>query len=145
MRRYSTLLIAFMAVAGLMIASNTQAQKKRMKNYETALRKKMDGKMRAKPGWKCQATLMDSNDREGQDVELLLTMPINDFMEFAPVAALEAAAIPHNFPVVFIFLRDQNTRRVGRIAFSDAEPIAGRYLAGDKDAINEMKDAIIWH
>jgi len=105
----------------------------------------MDAKMKAKPGWKCQVNLYDSNDREGQDVELRLSMPINDFMEFAPVAALEAAAIPHKFPVVFIFLREENTRRVGRIAFSDADPIAGRYLAGDKDAIDEMKDAIIWH
>ena len=72
-------------------------------------------------------------------------MPIDEFMEFAPIAALEAAAIPHKFDVVYIFLREERTRRIARVAFRDAEPIAGRYLAGDKRAVREMKDALIWH
>jgi hypothetical protein len=87
----------------------------------------------------------DSNDGNGQDVEIRLTMPIDLFMEFAPIAALEAAAVTHKFPVVYIFLREETTDRVARVAFRDAEPIAGRYLAGDKNAVKEMKDALIWH
>lgn len=89
--------------------------------------------------------LHDSQSGEGQDVEIRLTMPIAEFMEFAPVAALEAASIPHKFPVVFIFIREETTDRVARVAFKDAEPIAGRYLANDSGAIEEMKEALIWH
>lgn len=95
--------------------------------------------------WKCEVKLAASNDGDGQDVEIRLTMPTDDFMEFAPVAALEAASIPHKFPVVYIYLREETTDRVGRVAFRDAEPIAGRYLAGDKKAVDHMRDAIIWH
>ena len=87
----------------------------------------------------------DSPDIAGQDAEIRLTMPINDFMEFAPIAALEAAAIPHKFSVGYIYLREETTDRVGRVAFADAEPIAARYLAGDEDAVEDMKDALIWH
>lgn len=86
-----------------------------------------------------------SHDGEGQDVEIRLTMPIDAFMEFAPIAALEAASIPHKFPVVYIYLREETTDRVARVAFRDAEPIAGRYLAGDKGAVDEMRAALIWH
>ena len=87
----------------------------------------------------------ESNDGKGQDVEIRLTMPIDAFMEFAPIAALEAAAITHKFPVVYIFVREETTDRVARVAFRDAEPIAGRYLAGDEGAVDEMRDALIWH
>ena len=87
----------------------------------------------------------ESNDGKGQDVEIRLTMPIDAFMEFAPIAALEAASIPHKFPVVYIYVREETTDRVARVAFRDAEPIAGRYLAGDKGAVDEMKTALIWH
>ena len=87
----------------------------------------------------------ESNDGEGQDVEIRLTMPIDAFMEFAPIAALEAASITHKFPVVYIFVREETTDRVARVAFRDAEPIAGRYLAGDVGAVDEMRDALIWH
>ncbi len=87
----------------------------------------------------------ESNDGDGQDVEIRLTMPIDAFMEFAPIAALEAAAINHKFSVVYIYLREETTDRVGRVAFRDAEPIAGRYLAGDKDAVEDMRDILIWH
>jgi hypothetical protein len=87
----------------------------------------------------------ESKDGNGQDVEIRLTMPIDAFMEFAPIAALEAASIPHKFPVVYIFIREETTDRVARVAFRDAEPIAGRYLAGDRRAVDEMKAALIWH
>jgi hypothetical protein len=43
-------------------------------------------------------SVYESNDGKGQDVEIRLTMPIGAFMEFAPIAALEAASIPHKFP-----------------------------------------------
>lgn len=87
----------------------------------------------------------ESNDGKGQDVEIRLTMPIDAFMEFAPIAALEAASIPHKFPVVYIYVREETTDRVARVAFRDAEPIAGRYLAGDEGAVDEMRAALIWH
>lgn len=87
----------------------------------------------------------ESNDGKGQDVEIRLTMPIDAFMEFAPLAALEAASITHKFPVVYIYVREETTDRVARVAFRDAEPIAGRYLAGDEGAMNEMREALIWH
>ncbi len=87
----------------------------------------------------------DSQDVDGQDVEIRITMPIDAFMEFAPIAALEAAAVPHKFPVGFIYLREETTDRVARVAFVDAEPIAGRYLAGDDDAVADMNEALIWH
>ena len=87
----------------------------------------------------------ESNDGDGQDVEIRLTMPIDAFMEFAPIAALEAAAIVHKFSVVYIYLREETTDRVCRVAFRDAEPIAGRYLAGDEDAVEDMRDILIWH
>lgn len=90
-------------------------------------------------------SLYESGSREGQDVEIRLTMPIEAFMEFAPVAALEAASIPHKFPVATIFVREETSDRVGRVSFRDAEPIAARYAAGDEDAIEDMKDALIWH
>ncbi len=87
----------------------------------------------------------DSQDVDGQDVEIRITMPIDAFMEFAPIAALEAAAVPHKFPVGFIYLREETTDRIARVAFVDAEPIAGRYLAGDEAAIQDMNEALIWH
>lgn len=87
----------------------------------------------------------ESRDGEGQDVEIRLTMPLDDFMEFAPIAALEAAAITHKFAVVNIYLREETTDRVVRVAFRDAEPIASRYLAGDENAVADMKKILIWH
>jgi hypothetical protein len=120
------------------------AQGARMEAYQNALQGKMNSMMTG--GAKCKVNLMDSQSGEGVDVELRITMPINAFMEFAPVAALEAAALPHKFPAVYIFLREETTDRVGRIAFADAEPIAGKYLAGDKKvATEEMKNKIRWH
>lgn len=95
--------------------------------------------------WKSTVDVYESNDGQGQDVEVRLTMPVDEFMEFAPIAALEAAAIPHKFPVVYIYVQEETTDRVGRVAFADAEPIAGRYLAGDKNAVREMNQALIWH
>jgi hypothetical protein len=95
--------------------------------------------------FKTVVNVYQSNDGHGQDVEIRITMPVDSFMEFAPVAALEAAAIPHKFPVVYIYLREETTDRVARVAFRDAEPIAGRYLAGDVDAVSDMTKIIIWH
>jgi len=69
----------------------------------------------------------------------------SSILQFAPIAALEAAGIPHKFPVVYIYLRHEQTDRVGRVAFKDAEPISGRYRAGDSRAVREMNDALIWH
>jgi hypothetical protein len=73
-------------------------------------------------------------------------MGIREFESFAPVAALEAAAIPHKFDVVYIYVRHEATDRVGRIAFKDAEPLAAMYVAGEREQATErMKTTIIWH
>jgi hypothetical protein len=143
MKKYTNLLVAFVAVAGLLLASNADAQKKRIRTYKMNLEDKMGSMI--KEGWKCVVNVGDSNNGKGQDVEIRLTMPIDEFMEFAPIAALEAASIPHKFDAVYIFLREEKTDRIARVAFHDADPIAGRYLAGDKRAVREMKDALIWH
>ena len=102
---------------------------------------------RAPEPFECVVIVGDSQDMDGQDVEIRITMPnmLNAFMEFAPIAALEAAAVTHKFPVGFIYLREETTDRIARVAFVDAEPIAGRYLAGDEAAIEDMKEALIWH
>lgn len=42
-------------------------------------------------------------------------------------------------------LREETTDPVARVAFRDAEPLAGRYRAGDSDAVEDMKEALIWH
>ena len=97
--------------------------------------------------FECVVLVADSQDVDGQDLEIRITMPgmLSAFMEFAPIAALEAAAVPHKFPVGFIYLREETTDRFARVAFVDAEPFAGRYLAGDEAAIDDMNDALIWH
>ena len=88
----------------------------------------------------------DSPDGKGRDAEIRLTMGIREFESFAPVAALEAAAIPHKFDVVNIYLRHEATDRVGRIAYKDAEPLAAMYVSGEREQATErMKSAIIWH
>ena len=151
MKRYSKLFVAVLTLAGLFVTSDSFAQKRRISKYTMDLEDKMDQKMNSlmkekeAQGWKCVVSVGDSNDGDGQDAELRFTMPIDQFTEFAPIAALEAAAIPHKFPVVYIYLRHEPTRRIGRVAFRDAEPIAGRYLAGDDRAVREMTKAIIWH
>src|SRR3972149_8373350 len=80
-------------------------------------------------------SVYESNDGKGRDVEIRLTMPIGAFMEFAPIAALEAASIPHKFPVVYIYLREETTDRVARVAFRAAEAMARRYLAGEQGGV----------
>ncbi len=90
--------------------------------------------------FKCVVIVGDSQDVVGQDVEIRVTMPVDAFMEFAPIAALEAAAVTHKFPVGFIYLREETTDRIARVSFVDAEPIAGRY-----PAVEDMKEALIWH
>ena len=43
------------------------------------------------------------------------------------------------FALMFIYLREETTDRIARVAFVDAEPIA-RY-----PAVEDMKEALIWH
>lgn len=144
MKRSGMRLLSLVAVSSVLAVSLAWAQGARMEAYQSALQKKMDSMMSG--GAKCKVNLTDSQSGNGQDVELRITMSMNLFMELAPVAALEAASIPHKFPVVYIFVREETADRVGRIAFADAEPIAGKYLAGDrKTAIEEMKNKIRWH
>ena len=74
---------------------------------------------------------------------------IDEFMEFAPIAFLEAVAVPHNFPTGKIYIRETTTRKVGSLDFRAADPMAGKYLTGRpkavENAIAEMNSAIKWH
>lgn len=162
MRRVAIWSLALTAIAGLMISSNVHAQNKgRQENYQKALQQKLDSKVaemmegygekiRKADRWSCEVRLNDSADYAGKiDAELSITMPIDEFMEFAPVAFLEAVAVPHNFPTGKIYIRETTTRKVGSLDFRAADPMAGKYLTGRpkavENAIAEMNDAIKWH
>jgi hypothetical protein len=131
-----TLLVAFCGTAF--------AQKARINTYHRALEKKMEAMVQS--GQSCKVNMNDSEDGKGMDAEIRLTMGIREFESFAPIAALEAASLPHKFPAVNIYLRHEGTGRVGRINFRDAEPLAAQYKAGEREAaIAEMADSITWH
>ena len=120
------------------------AQKQRINKYHRSLQEKMDAMV--SDGQKCKVNMNDSEDGKGMDAEIRLTMGIREFESFAPVAALEAAALPHKFPAVNIYLRHVGTGRVGRINFRDAEKLAAQYKAGERaEATAEMADSITWH
>lgn len=125
-------------------AGTALAQNARINTYHQALSKKLSA-MVAK-GQSCKVNMNDSTDGDGKDAEIRLNMGMQEFEAFAPVAALEAAAIPHKFPAVNIYLRQDATGRTGRINFRDAEPLAAKYVAGEREAaIADMKSAITWH
>ena len=137
------LLVASVLLATV-FAGTAFAQKARIDAYHQALGKKMSAMVQQ--GQSCKVNMNDSTDGKGMDAEIRLTMGIREFESFAPIAALEAAAIPHKFPAVNIYLRHEATGRVGRINFRDAEPLAAKYVAGEREAaIEEMKGAITWH
>lgn len=134
------------AVVLMVLAFSTAAfaQKARMRAYHDGLQKKLAAMVQQ--GQSCKVNLNDSTDGDGMDAEIRLTMGIREFESFAPIAALEAAALPHKFPAVNIYLRHEATGRVGRINFRDAEPLAAKYVAGEREAaIEDMKGAITWH
>ena len=138
--------ISWMVVLSVFVAfcGTALAQKQRIDTYQRSLEKKMEAMVQQ--GQSCQVNMNDSTDGNGMDAEIRLTMGIREFESFAPVAALEAAAIPHKFPAVNIYLRHEATGRVGRINFRDAEPLAAKYVAGEREeAIAEMADSITWH
>lgn len=142
MKRRTAWMVVLLFAMGLVGTSS--AQKARMRTYEATLQKKMSAMVQA--GQSCKINMNDSTDGDGMDVEIRLTMGIKEFEGFAPVAALEAAAIPHKFPAVNIYLRHEGTGRVGRINFRDAEPLAAKYNAGDRQvAVEEMTAEITWH
>ena len=142
MKYRMSLLVVASVLLGL--AGTASAQKARMRTYHTSLQDKMDAMVQ--DGQKCKVNLNDSTDGEGMDTEIRLTMGIREFESFAPMAALEAAALPHKFPVVNIYVRHEATGRVGRVNFRDAEPLAALYKAGEREkAISQMADAITWH
>jgi hypothetical protein len=133
-------IVLVVLVGGTAFAQN----QKRADDYQRALQGKMTAMMAQ--GQSAVVNLNDSQDGKGRDAEIRMNMGIREFESFAPVAALEAAAIPHKFDVVYIYLRHEPTDRVGRIAFKDAEPLAAMYVAGDRaQATERMKGAIIWH
>jgi hypothetical protein len=131
--------IVLVAVAGAAFA-----QKGRINKYHKALSQKLSAMVQS--GQTCKVNMNDSEDGNGMDAEIRLTMGIREFESFAPIAALEAAALPHKFNAVNIYLRHEATGRVGRINFRDAEPLAAMYKAGEReDATSEMADSITWH
>jgi hypothetical protein len=136
--------LSFLSLVLVVGAGTAFAQRQRIDDYQRALQGKMTAM--AAQGQSAKVNMNDSKDGKGMDAEIRLTMGIREFESFAPVAALEAAAIPHKFDVVYIYLRHEATDRVGRIAFKDAEPLAAMYVAGEREqAIERMKGAIIWH
>jgi hypothetical protein len=136
----STGLVLALALGSAAFAQN----QKRVDDYHRALQGKMTAMMAQ--GQSCRVDMNDSKDGKGRDTEIRLTMGIREFESFAPIAALEAAAIPHKFDVVNIYLRHEATDRVGRVNFRDAEPLAAMYVAGEREqAIERMKSAITWH
>ncbi len=137
--RYVIVLSILLGLTGTALA-----QKGRINSYHKALQKKLSAMVQK--GQSCKVNMNDSTDGKGTDAEIRLTMGIREFESFAPIAALEAAALPHKFPAVNIYLRHEATGRVGRINFRDAEPLAAMYKAGEREkAISEVKDAITWH
>lgn len=131
-------------VLALFLGGTAFAQQKRIDDYHQALQGKMTAMVAQ--GQSAKVDMNDSKDGKGLDPEIRLTMGIREFESFAPIAVLEAAALPHKFDVVSIYVRHEATDRVGRIAFKDAEPIAAMYNAGERErAIERMKTAIIWH
>jgi len=158
MRRVAIWSAAFMVIA----AANAHAQNQgRQEDYQKALQQKLTSKVdtmmaantekiRRADRWNCEVRMQDSADYPGKvDTEISVTMPIDQFKEFAPVAVLEAVAVPHNFPTGKIYVRETTTRRVGSIDFRAAEPIGNKYRTGKEkaieDAIAEMSNAITWH
>jgi hypothetical protein len=132
-------------VLALFLGGTAFAQnQKRVDDYQRAIQGKMTAMMAQ--GQSAKVNMNDSPDGKGRDAEIRLTMGIREFESFAPVAALEAAAIPHKFDVVNIYVRHEATDRVGRIAYKDAEPLAAMYVSGEREQATErMKSAIIWH
>lgn len=142
-KRTRIVLVGF--VLALFLGGTAFAQnQKRVDDYQRAIQGKMTAMMAQ--GQSAKVNMNDSPDGKGRDAEIRLTMGIREFESFAPVAALEAAAIPHKFDVVNIYVRHEATDRVGRIAYKDAEPLAAMYVAGEREQATErMKSAIIWH
>ncbi len=101
MKRRIQWISLFTVLFALGLSGTAFAQKARMRTYHTALQKKMDAMVQA--GQKCTVNLNDSSDGDGMDAEIRLTMGIREFEDFAPIAALEAAALPHKFPAVNIY------------------------------------------
>ena len=141
-KRTRIVLVGF--VLALFLGGTAFAQQKRIDDYQRALQGKMTAMVAQ--GQSAKVDMNDSKDGKGLDPEIRLTMGIREFESFAPIAVLEAAALPHKFDVVNVYVRHEATDRVGRIAFKDAEPLAAMYNAGEREqAIERMKTAIIWH
>jgi len=178
MRRVAIWSLALVAIGALVMSSNAHAQNQaRQENYQKALQEKLEAKveemmeakvkemteakaeeMREAYGekipraerWTCEVRMQESADYPGKvDAEISVKMPIDEFKEFAPIALLEAVAVPHSFPTGKIYIRETTTRRVGSIDYRAADPLAGKYLTGRpdavEDAIAEMNRAMTWH
>jgi hypothetical protein len=154
--------LALAAISGWVLSSDAHAQNHaRQESYQKVLQEKLDAKLgemmevygekiSKAERWTCEVRMQESADYAGKvDSEISVTMPIDEFKEFAPIALLEAVAVPHNFPTGTIFIRETTTRRVASIDYRAADPLSGKYLTGRpkavEDAIAEMTQAMTWH
>jgi hypothetical protein len=92
---------------------------------------------------------INNSDRgDAKDVEIVLSMPIKEFNDYAPTAFCEAVATPHGFPTNYIYVRNSDTGKTGHVAFNDVESLGGQYKSGPKQKANaesEMARKIVWH
>jgi hypothetical protein len=150
MKRNSSWLVALVVVVGLLTASTADAQKKQFNDYVNQLQKNMDKWFERMGEGSCQVNLSDSADGDGQDVEMLFTMPLERFEFFAPIAAMEAASLNQRFKILIIWLRHKRTNKVARIYFRDAQPLSKKYLANYRNAdgiielAEDLKKEIRW-
>ncbi len=150
MKRYSNWLVTWVAVTGLLVASNVDAQKRQMKDYVEKLQQNMDAIMESLGEGKCEVNLSDSADGDGQDVEMRFTMPLEKFTKITPIAAMEAASLHQRFKIILIWVRHKRTNKVGRIWFRKAEPLAKKYQANHNNAdvilklAEDMNEHITW-
>ena len=149
-------------VATWTISASAQAQNRaRQGNYQKLLQQKLEAKvnemMEASAGmipagerWTCEVAMQESADNPGTvDSEIRASMPPDAFKAFAPVALLEAVAVPHHFPTGKITVLETTTRRVGSIDYRVADPLAAKYLTGRPKAVEaaiaEVNKAMVWH
>jgi len=161
MNRSKQSLALLTVVTFLLTASSAMAQRQRMDQYQKSLEGSLSQQLTALNGEEQQSgprnranrmtakvNINDSDRGDAKDIEVVLTMPIQDFNAFAPTAFCEAVATPHGFPTNYIYVRNSDTGKTGRVAFADVESLAGQYKSGPKQKANaeaEMARKIIWH
>lgn len=155
-------LTLFTVAIFLVTAGSAMAQQQRMDQFQKSLEGSLsqqltayNGEAQQQSGPRNRANRMtakvninDSDRGDAKDVEIVLTMPVQDFNSFAPTAFCEAVATPHGFPTNYIYVRNSDTGKTGHVAFKDVESLGGQYKSGPKQKANaeaEMARKIVWH